>query len=284
MREVVGHLIQQRGCRIVALAEVRQQSVLHLIPEEARETWDELRDLSGDRHDFDVAIAFDRARLTLIEHRWVRGSHAGQRVRAGLVGTFCTEDESDWLIVVAAHWRSDMGNAEDAGDRRLAAAASLREAIAASVDDVAAGTPVLILGDFNAEPFSRPFGAALPTARSRAEVQRRRPRSGTDLLFYNASWRLLGERFPWSRDDGPPSLAGIYRLDGSSAPTAWRTFDQVLVSPSLLGGDAWTLDERALAIVDDACIYDRDKSRPCRPFDHLPIVGHLERFTSTRAP
>lgn len=103
VREVVGHLIQQRGCRIVALAEVRQQSVLHLIPEEARETWDELRDLSGDRHDFDVAIGFDRARLTLIEHRWVRGSHAGQRVRAGLVATFCTEDESDWLIVVAAH-------------------------------------------------------------------------------------------------------------------------------------------------------------------------------------
>ena len=281
--DVVRMLVQQQGCLIMALAEVRRQNVLGWIPSGVRADWNVLADTSGHHHDFDVAVIFDHTWLHLMDHHWVTAHHAGQMVRAGLVATFAFADGSGWIIVAAAHWRSDMWNASDAKARRTVAAMALRGAIAVALQDVGPDVPVLILGDFNAEPFDEQFSASLPTARSRAEVQRHRPRRPSDLLFYNAAWRWLGERYPWDSGQQTPTLAGTYRLEGSRVPTTWRTFDQVLVSPSLLGDAAWSLDERVLGICDDTCVYDGVGTRPRAPFDHLPIVGHLQRsaFTAT---
>lgn len=275
--EVVRALIGRHGCRIVALAEVRREDVLRWIPDEMRAMWDAARDTSGERHDFDLAIAFDREHLALMDLVQARGHYAGQAVRAGLVATFGLVDGSGWLIVVAAHWRSDRGGVTDAQARRACAAEALRNAIVARLKHVGHATPVLILGDFNAEPFEDPFRAGLPTARSRVEVQRHRARTASDVLFYNASWRWLGERYPWDREQQPPTLAGTYRLDGGRTPHSWRTFDQVLVSASLLESDGWSLDEGVLNVLDDARVFDRAAARPRAPFDHLPIVGHLQR-------
>jgi Endonuclease/Exonuclease/phosphatase family len=274
---VVRKLIKGQGCLLAALAEVRRENVLAWLPQSRRTTWDVLRDTSGAPHDFDLAIAFDRDVLSLKSLTWVRGFHASQAVRAGLVATFDFADSSGPLVVATAHWRSNIGDAEDAGSRRASSAQALLKEIGATLQAVGVDAPVLILGDFNAEPFEQPFGAALPTSRSRAEVQRHRPRDPTDLLFYNAAWRWLGERSPWYAERKPPTLAGTYRLS-SNTPTAWRTFDQALVSPSLLHGDGWSLDERALKVYDKADVFDLAASRPREPFDHLPIVGRLERF------
>lgn len=278
--DVVQALIRGQGCLLVALAEVRRQDVLAWVPADSRTVWESLTDTSDEHHDFDVALIFDRTHLVLLDHRWVRDRYAGQAVRAGLVATFSFTDDSADLIVAAAHWRSDSGGTEDASARRTTAATALRDAIADSLRSVGSTTPVLILGDFNAEPFADQFGGSLPTARSRAEVQRHHPRTPSDLLFYNAAWRWLGERYPWDSDRRPPSLAGTYRKEGSSVPTVWRTVDQVLVSPSLLGTTTWSLDERHLRVFDDGCVYDPTAGRPRAPFDHLPIVGQLRRPAS----
>ncbi|MCU0685543.1 MAG: endonuclease/exonuclease/phosphatase family protein [Polyangiaceae bacterium] len=274
---VVRTLVEQKGCLVVALAEVRRESIMSWLPDSRRARWDVLADTSNDRHDFDVAIVFDRSALSLKNYLWARRFHATQAVRAGLVATFDFVDGSGPLVVIAAHWRTDAGNTKDAEDRRLSAAQELRDALGATLQAEGKDVPVLILGDFNAEPFDRPFGAGLPTARSRAEVQRHRPRTASDLLFYNAAWRWLGERDAWNAERKPPTLAGTYRL-GSNTPTAWRTFDQVLVSPSLLRGTGWSLDESALEIYDGREVFDQAKARPRAPFDHLPIVGRLQRF------
>jgi hypothetical protein len=274
---VVRALVERHECLVVALAEVRRENILGWLSGGVIESWGVLADTSGERHDFDVAIAFDRRSLVLKDYAWARRFHASQAVRAGLVATFDFADGSGPLVVVAAHWRTDAGNTKDAEDRRLNSAEGLRDAIGATLQAEGKDVPVLILGDFNAEPFDRPFGAGLPTARSRAEVQRHRPRTASDLLFYNAAWRWLGERDAWNAERKPPTLAGTYRL-GSNTPTAWRTFDQVLVSPSLLRGTGWSLDESALEIYDGREVFDQAKARPRAPFDHLPIVGRLQRF------
>ncbi|AUX33749.1 MULTISPECIES: endonuclease/exonuclease/phosphatase family protein [Sorangium] len=268
-------LVEQHGCRLVAMAEVRREDVLGWLPEGLRASWNSLSDTSGELHDFDVAIAYDRRSLTLMDHVWVRTHHAANAVRAGLVATFGVHDRGGWLVVAAAHWRSNLGDAADADARRSRSAEALRDAIIASTEAVGEDVPVLILGDFNAEPFERQFDASLPAARSRAAVQRHRPRSPSDLLFYNAAWRWLGERHAWDGERQPATLAGTFCSTGTVGQTSWRTFDQVLVSPSLLRGYGWSLDERALGIHEDSAVFDRAGARLRAPFDHLPIVGHL---------
>jgi hypothetical protein len=273
---VIQTLIQQQGCLVVALAEVRRQSVLTWIPPDVRKNWEVVEDTSGDLHDFDLAILFDQSRLVLMDHQWVRNYYKRHAVRAGLIATFGFTDDSGWLIVAAAHWRSDKGIADDSKARRMRAAAALHQAIVDRLRTLGSATPVLILGDFNAEPFDEPFKANLPTARSRDEVQRHRPREESDLLFYNAAWRWLGECYPWDCGERQSTLAGTYRLAGNR-PDRWRTFDQVIVSPSLLGEASWSLDERFLGVFHDACVFDDEQGRPRPPFDHLPVVGHLRR-------
>lgn len=208
----------------------------------------------------------------------VAGYYARQAVRAGIVATYGFNDGSGWLIVAVAHWNSDRGSgAQDAHARRMKAAEALRNAIVASMNALGADIPVLILGDFNAEPYADLFHSALPTARSRAEVRRHRPRGADDVLFYSASWRWLGERYPWDAARPPPSLAGTYHWRGNRGPAPWRTFDQVFISPSLLESTSWTLDEATLGIFHEESVFDGSLSRPRAPFDHLPIVGHLKR-------
>lgn len=273
--DILRALVEQHGCLLVALAEVQGENVLRWLPDGLRASWNAVNDTSGERHAFDVAIAYDRRSLTLMDHRWVRTYHATHAVRAGLVATFGVHDRGGWLIVAAAHWRSNVGDAAGADALRSRSAEVLRDAILASTEAVGEDVPVLILGDFNAEPFDKQFDASLPTSRSRAAVQRHRPRSRSDLLFYNAAWRWLGERHAWDGEQQPPTLAGTFCSTGTVRPTSWRTFDHVLVSPSLLRRDGWSLDERTLGIHDDSAVFDRAGARPRAPFDHLPIVGHL---------
>lgn len=277
-------LIDQIGCLLVALAEVRRENVLAWIPEGRRAQWTAIIDTSNERHDFDVALVYDHTALALMDHVWVRAFHASQAVRAGLVATFAFTNGTGSMVLAAAHWRSDAGNNEDADARRSRAAQALNGAISESVKALGQpDVPILVLGDFNAEPFAKQFGSDLPAARSRDVVQRHRPRSPSDLLFYNAAWRWLGEREAWDGEQKPPTIAGSYRLTDSKVPTAWRTFDQVLVSPSLLRDSGWCLDEKSLGIHVHEEVFDQVGSCLRAPFDHLPIVGQLRWLPRMKA-
>jgi hypothetical protein len=133
------------------------------------------------------------------------------------------------------------------------------------------------MGDLNVEPYAL---RGIPTSRYREVVQKHHARHRCDVLFYNASWRWLGEKRCWRDDKRPPSLAGTYR-HADRTPSAWRTFDQVLVSPSLLGHRGWIVREDLLGIWAHKAVFDPHRSRPRRPFDHLPLLGELEWVAGT---
>jgi hypothetical protein len=60
----------------------------------------------------------------------------------------------------------------------------------------------------------------------------------------------------------------------------WRTFDQILVSPSLLGGEGWALWEDKVDVWQGPPLLN-DDGRLLTPFDHFPIVGALRREAPT---
>ena len=281
MADVVGRLIDIEGCSLVALSEVRREHVLDWVPAGRRKDWKAVTDTSGARHDFDVALLYEATRFDLEQHTWVGTNYGGHRVRAGLVVTLSTTRGS--LVLAAAHWRSDASNAADGSARRTRAAGALVQKIAAEASLLTSEVPVLVLADFNAEPFDLPD--MLPTARSRDTVRAHRARASDDLLLYNAAWRLLGERDALKLNGATRTLAGTYR-SRNNVPSAWRTFDHVLVSGALLGrstAPSWRLREETLDVWTDAAVYDIARSRPRLPFDHLPICGHLQWTSDAEA-
>jgi hypothetical protein len=125
--------------------------------------------------------------------------------------------------------------------------------------------PVLVLGDFNDEPFDQSL-AFLQGSRDRSLV-RRKP----DLL-YNPFWRWLGEQQPLAEEGATRLCAGTHHWD-SGLLTHWFTFDQALVSASLLGGGPWTLCEERTGVLQWPPLLT--KGRICSGFDHFPIVVTL---------
>jgi hypothetical protein len=95
--------------------------------------------------------------------------------------------------------------------------------------------------------------------------------------LYNPFWRhLAGKHCPLPSET--PSRHGTFRFKGWKQQTWWM-FDQIIFSPTFLGGREWHLDEHSTGVLDwDSLLptmndFDFNHSE----FDHLPVYSRIER-------
>lgn len=132
--------------------------------------------------------------------------------------------------------------------------------------------PLVVLGDFNDEPFDPSISEALLSSRDRTLVERRRH------LLYNPFWRHMTSYDAESSRIGSTSRGTYFHSRGDT--TRWRTFDQMLFSASLLTGESgWLLDEKNTCVVHDHELAPLLRDR-ASIFDHLPILGRIFRRPS----
>jgi hypothetical protein len=144
-----------------------------------------------------------------------------------------------WTVV--NHWPSDMKSGPTRGAwPRALASKMLAEFL---LRDAANAAPaVLMMGDFNCEPFDAPMtgdllsGERIVAVREHARV--RNPRTRLPY-FYNPMWRLLGEAQSLQRATaGTPAVRPPGTHTGGGAPggasSEWRSLDQILVNRWLM--------------------------------------------------
>ena len=146
----------------------------------------------------------------------------------------------------------------------------------------------LILGDLNEEPFGMLENwlyASRDHRRSKGQahytdVPIRRVR------LYNCSWRFLGERFPHPYPAGERETAGSHYWRDERT---WHTYDQVIVSGTLLNNEPPFLDEQTLRVACGQeempahlwgpdglpCKFDWNNGNPSGLSDHLPLCGSI---------
>lgn len=144
------------------------------------------------------------------------------------------------FLLVVAHWKSRIPSSKFADDAD-------REDTARWTAEVLLRTKtksVIMVGDFNAEPFERAFRSG----DLRAVRFHRQALSGraTPATLYNTAWRFLGEPLPHDpssgRGGGPASPKTTV---GLKTPAI---FDQLLVSGGALTGPPVALREASVAI------------------------------------
>ncbi|HXD88546.1 MAG TPA: endonuclease/exonuclease/phosphatase family protein [Urbifossiella sp.] len=142
----------------------------------------------------------------------------------------------------------------------------------------------IVIGDLNVEPFDELFERRLPASRNRARA--RSPMRPADhdtrrVKMYNAAWRHLGEKHPHNDPTNPLHIAGTYF---SSSSKTWHTYDQILVTGSLLGPEPPFLEENSLTILPMSESLGKSgypekfawkNGRDSGLSDHLPIVGRI---------
>ncbi len=122
---------------------------------------------------------------------------------------------------------------------------------------------VVLMGDYNDEPFDRPLASKLRASRDREKVV-----SGRTLL-YNPFWHRIGSDRNYSRPPNNIGFCGTHYFS-ADAVDRWRTFDQIILTKGLLDLSAWNLDESSVEVIDIP-FYTPLVFNASEKFDHFPV-------------
>ncbi|ASF46087.1 endonuclease/exonuclease/phosphatase family protein [Methylovulum psychrotolerans] len=212
---------------------------------------------------FDTCFIYRPDRLqisTPIDIDYARG---GKRMKiAQKIGVQLID--GTWFYLLVSHWQSRRYCPESDADRHLLGI-RLRDAVDDIIDNSESAPYIILLGDYNDEPFDVPLSRQLMATRDKAWVIKQRKKQ----LLYNPFWRHLSYPNLQALD-----YAGTYYYKKGST-TKWHTFDQIMVSSAFLGEIGWALNEASTGIIDIPGYLQMVKNKSI--FDHLPVIATFAR-------
>jgi hypothetical protein len=129
---------------------------------------------------------------------------------------------------------------------------------------------IIIMGDFNDEPFDLNLASMLLALRDRSSA------AANSKYLYNPFWNFLGSRPFHDGVTTEPSWSGTYRYAKDDAEL-WWTFDQMMFSSSFVSTGHWQLQEHETAVLRNPELVKKVLKKG--KFDHLPIVSAIKRIT-----
>jgi hypothetical protein len=230
----------------------------------------------GPKSDFDTAVIYDPSKG--FERSQAVGLTTGVPLGTRLTATIDIVRKNDAIRLFVCHWAARFRPSTD--EWRGDVATFLRGNVFAFLHGDRGLGPypdgikrhAVLLGDLNDEPFGNAVDK-LHADRSRRRAADRLHPQDVQIQrsrLYNCSWRFLGERSPHTVPAPGVSVAGTYYWKNEKA---WRTYDQVIVSGSMVGHAAPYLDEASLSLLGMPPFTTAD-GLPLLS-DHLPVVGMI---------
>jgi len=215
----------------------------------------------------DIGIFYKSSKLKLLDYTNITKSHYSGRLKVATRIDFEVIETRETIHFFVSHWPSKMSR-PDIGRDELGS--TLRESINMLYDEVGFQANIILMGDYNNEPFEAPIYDKLWATRDRKKLLEK------PFLFYNPFWRNLGGSLPYCHKRQTSPCHGTYFYKSSPHVTKWFTFDQIIVSSSLMGLGKWHLIEESTR----AFCYEIDSvfgEQFFKEHDHLPIFGRIER-------
>lgn len=216
---------------------------------------------------FDIAIFYRSDKLEFVESKNIVYPHYSGSLRVAARVEFVIVESREIFYFYISHWPSQMSRPEVGRDELGYA---LRADINSIFEEEGFNAKIILMGDYNNEPFDKPIYDKLVATRDRRVVMDK------PYILYNPFWRSLGGLQPYSRNGKISPCHGTYYYKSSSHVTKWFTFDQIIVSSAFMGHSSWHLDEERTSVFnyhEDAYLNgDFFKS-----FDHLPIFGRVTK-------
>lgn len=202
---------------------------------------------------FSQAYIYNANNVRILEQKVLEFSQIGRNYRVGhslIIETKC----NSFINIIVSHWPSKLQSSNDIIRNQLAI--TLRNHIFNLSED-----KVILMGDFNAEPFEESLSEYLLASRDKPKVRKKKE------LFYNPFWSKLGT----SKCEG---FCGSYFYK-SGMVSNWHLFDQIIVSSNFLNGQGWSLLSEE-SLIGTEVILGLVKNRSLH-FDHLPVFTKLEK-------
>jgi len=297
------------GPELLGVAEIEKDAIFkELIQQMGNQHLKVVEDLAGtsDLRGIDVSLAYDDRKLDLVFQK-SHVVHLRYATRDIFEVKFKVHDTQEEFVVIASHWPSRRQGRYESEPFRIAVAENIAYLVQAHVklpsdlyeatapnlrlNPVLAkwNTPVMVVGDFNDEPWDRSVLNHLHASReldrvtgptndfTQAAVQKDTASyRERDVFLYNPGWKFASL-----------ANAGSFFMDitkaGESFSNRYQVLDQLVVSRGLLGSAGLRLNVHSVDLFR-ASIVATGSGRP-RPFDkqsllgtsdHLPLTAVLE--------
>jgi endonuclease/exonuclease/phosphatase family metal-dependent hydrolase len=269
LAQVIGGLNRGQGPDLLGLQEIENEYVLQqLVAQLPRQSYGIVHADSPDPRGIDVALLYRRDRFELLETRTHAVPLSWRRTTRDILQAGLRETSGEILQVFVNHWPARGAGVHESDPDRFAAAQALARALRETFRRDP-GARVMVLGDFNDEPFNRSLqvglGAADDPSSSNDDPQR----------VYNLAATTTGRE------------SGSYFHGGSGNPE-WRLFDQILVSGTLLDDTGIRYENGSFRIERPKAIVDRRGWRQGAPAptfggdryrggasDHFPVSARF---------
>jgi len=222
------------------------------------------------RSQFDTGAIFNQACITSVCGAPIFDRFSNRTIKlANEISFTLNQDPASTFFLFISHWPSHI--VPDSEDLRITLAARLCKEIQ-KLNDSVPNAHIILMGDWNEEPFHSCLQHHLLATRDRSLAQRQRS------LFYHPFWRHLGETQPYYKSEDTPitSFAGTCYVS-SAIGTRWKTVDQIVFSSVFLGRSEWHLNERSVKILHITPKGLNPRSAP-DIFDHFPVIATVEKM------
>lgn len=215
---------------------------------------------------FDTAVIYDSSRLVLEGSRSIIDRFARKTLKTGEVIQFRAVETDDSFSVVVSHWPSRL-TASETSPVRAEIGMALRQEVS-KMHEAQDEPYVVLLGDYNDDPFSPSMADHLLATRDRALARR-------DARFlYNPFWRRIGQSHDSADNEETTGICGTHFYPGGDS-SRWFTYDQIIFSSAFLRDRSLALSENLCGILTPADLCAKVRSRR-EIFDHLPVLGTVE--------
>ncbi len=216
---------------------------------------------SQGRSKTDTCLIYRKSRFALRYSVNKRGFIEGRHPKIAQRVELTLTPEGSIFNILISHWPSVRTYNKGSGERD-----DYGYELRRIVDEILTGdqdASVILMGDYNDEPFDRPLANKLRASRDRAKVVNGR------TLLYNPFWHRIGSDRDYTRAPNNIGFCGTYYFSADLCDR-WRTFDQIIIAKGLLNLAAWNLDESSVQVIDIP-FYTPLVFNSNEKFDHFPV-------------
>jgi hypothetical protein len=266
---IIRNLLREEHVDFLGLGEITKSDLDQLLRESELPNYTVYDGtLHEGRLQFDTGAIYNAARLKKIKDITSTIEHGKRKLKLANRIDFIIRDDNHPFHLFISHWPSHL--TPDSEPLRIKLGARLRS----SIDEMAMAyngdARLIVMGDFNEEPFHESLENQLLATRDRKLAMK------SSSHLYNPFWRHLGESEPYSKDSLAKSFAGTCFVAKGNT-TRWKTVDQIIVSSAFLGSSPWHLNENLTKILYIAPRVKQDRSE-INIFDHFPIIATIEKI------
>ncbi len=262
---VILYLISKCNADFIALGEMSKEDMSHLEGPCEELGYNFLSGITkAGGSQFDVCYLFNAAKLAVLHERDVVSTKGTSTLKVAKRVDLLLMDGTIFNVFVS-HWPSRLWCEENHADRHTFGI-RLRDSVELVTNDLEVKPFIVLMGDYNDEPFSESISSQLMASRDFNLVQCR------SHLLYNPFWHCLCRQ-------GPESQASGSYFHKQGALTQWRTFDQIIFSNAFLTSKKWVYTHSSELVLEIPELIDLVKSHKSM-FDHLPVRGIVEKVTA----